>query len=160
MNRWRYPFSVAKEDEDMRYQIVRIVSLMILLVAAASAAEAKTNCEMKFDMKGWSIFYKVSSGSGWITCDNGQTANVRLQAKGGGLVAGRSEIRDGTGKFNEVSDIDDLFGTYVAGSATAGAGNSASAGVVTKGEVSLALAGKGKGIELGISFGKFVISRH
>src|SRR5258708_3421516 len=160
MNRQRYPFSVAKEDEDMRYQIIRIVSLVILLVAAASAAEAKTNCEMKFDMKGWSIFYKVSSGSGWITCDNGQTANVKLQAKGGGLVAGRSEIRDGTGKFNEVSDIDDLYGTYVAGSATAGAGNSAAAGGVTKGEVALGLAGKSKRIELGGSFGQFVIFTH
>lgn len=144
----------------MRYQIVRTLLMTTLLVAAASAAEAKmTNCEMKFDMKGWSMFYRTASGSGWITCDNGQTANVRLQAKGGGLVAGKSEIRDGTGKFNEVRDIDDVFGTYVSGSATAGAGNSASAGVVTKGEVSLALAGKGKGIELGISFGKFVISR-
>src|SRR5258708_34464874 len=154
MNRQRYPFSVAKEDEDMRYQIVRTVSLMILLVAAASAAEAMTTCEMKFDMKGWSIFYKVSSGSGWITCDNGQTANVNLQAKGGGLVAGKSEIRDGTGKFNEVSDIDDLYGTYVAGSATAGAGNSASAGGGKKGEVSPGLAGKGKGVELRRSFRK------
>ena len=145
----------------MRYKIVRTLLMTTLLVAAASAAQAKmTNCEMKFDMKGWSAFYKTSSGTGHITCDNGQTMNVRLEAKGGGITAGKSEVRDGTGKFNEVRDINDLLGTYVSGSATAGAGNSASAGVVTKGEVSLALAGKGKGIELGISFGKFVISRN
>ena len=144
----------------MRFQIVRTLSMMILLVAAASVAEAKmTTCEMSFNMKGWSAFYKTSSGSGHITCDNGQTADVRLSAKGGGITAGKSEVRDGTGKFSEVRDISDLIGTYASGTATAGAGKSASATVVTKGEVSLALAGKGNGIELGISFGKFVISR-
>src|ERR1700719_2550175 len=123
----------------MRYQIIRSLSMIALFVAAASVAQVAqakgTDCEMKFDMKGWSAFYKVSRGSGWITCDNGQKANVKLEAKGGGLVAGKSEIIDGTGKFSDVHDIGDLFGTYVSGSATAGAGNSASAGVVTKGEV-------------------------
>jgi hypothetical protein len=147
----------------MRYQIIRSISMITLFVAAASVAQVAqakgTDCEMKFDMKGWSAFYKVSKGTGWITCDNGQKASVKLVAKGGGLVAGKSEIVDGTGKFSDVGDINELFGTYVSGSATAAAGNAASASVVTKGEVSLALAGKGKGIELGIAFGKFVISR-
>ncbi len=144
----------------MRNKIIRNLAMVTLLVGAASVAQAKgTDCEMKFDMKGWSAFYKYSKGSGWITCDNGQKANVKLVAKGGGITAGKSEIVDGTGKFSDVNDISELFGTYAAGQATAAAGNAASASVVTKGEVSLALAGKGKGIELGVSFGKFVISR-
>lgn len=144
----------------MRFQIVKTLSLMILIAAGATAAEAKmTNCQMTFNMKGWSAFYKTSSGYGRITCDNGQTADVKLVAKGGGITAGKSEVRDGTGKFSDVRDISDLLGTYAAGEATAGAGRAASASVVTKGEVSLALAGKGNGIELGIAFGKFVISR-
>lgn len=143
----------------MRFQLVKTLALFILIAGAASAAQAKTDCQMTFDMKGWSAFYKTSSGTGHITCDNGQTADVKLVAKGGGITAGKSEVRDGTGKFSDVENISELFGTYVSGSATAGAGKSASASVVTKGEVSLALAGKGNGIELGIAFGKFVISR-
>ena len=68
---------------------------------------------------------------------------VRLSAKGGGLTAGRSVVRDGHGKFSEVADIEELFGGYVNGSAAAGVIKSSEAGAMTKGEVSLALAGQG-----------------
>ena len=44
------------------------------------------------------------------------------------------------------------------GYAAAGAGKSAHAQVVTKGDISLALSGKGEGWDLGIAFGNFVIS--
>lgn len=135
-----------------------LLALAASLVAAAPAA-ATTKCEMDFTLKSWAAFYKTASGSGTITCDNGQTAKVNLNAKGGGLAAGKSKIDDGHGKFSEVADIRDLFGTYVTGGASAGAGKSAEASVVTKGDISLALAGHGTGIELGIAFGKFIITR-
>ena len=135
------------------------LSLSLLAAAPALAAPATTVCTMDFTLKGWSAFYKVARGSGTISCDNGQKARVRLEAKGGGLTAGKSEIRDGVGKFSEVADIDELFGSYASAGAAAGAGKSAEAQVVTKGEVSLALTGKGTGIELGVSFGKFTITR-
>jgi len=141
----------------------KIATLCLLALAASLAATAPaaamTKCEMDFTLKSWAAFYKTASGSGTITCDNGQTAKVNLNAKGGGLAAGKSKIDDGHGKFSEVADIRDLVGTYVAGGASAGAGKSAEAGVVTKGDISLALAGHGTGIELGIAFGKFIISR-
>ena len=141
---------------------MKTISTLCLLVLAgaltAAPAAAMTKCEMKFTMKGWAAFYKTASGSGTITCDNGQTSKVRLEAKGGGLAAGKSRIDEGTGKFSDVADIKELFGTYVAGGASAGAGKSAEAGVVTKGDISLALAGHGSGIELGIAFGKFTIT--
>ncbi len=130
-----------------------------LFAAFAAPAARATDCTMRFSLNSWSIFYKTSKGSGTITCSNGQTARVSLAGKGGGLTAGRSKVNDGFGKFSEVGDISDLFGTYVAGGASAGAGKSSEAQVVTKGEVSLALAGNGTGVELGVSFGKFVISR-
>ena len=72
---------------------------------------------------------------------------------------GKGEIRDGVGKFSDVADISQIFGTYAEANASAGAGNSAGARAMTKGEVSLALTGKGTGVELGISFGKFIITR-
>ncbi|MBW8877931.1 MAG: hypothetical protein JF614_23460 [Acidobacteria bacterium] len=136
--------------------------LMLVLAVALTAptgAAKTTKCEMKYTLSGWSAFYKVAHGQGTITCDNGQTARVTLEAKGGGLTAGKYKITDGIGKFSEVANISELFGTYVASAAEAGAVKSSSAGAMTKGEVSLALAGKGTGFNLGVSFGKFTITK-
>ncbi|WP_313916347.1 hypothetical protein [Tahibacter sp.] len=130
----------------------------VLLVAAQGAAAASIDCEMDFSMSGWSAFYKTASGSGTIRCDNGQTLKVKIRTKGGGITFGKQRIDDGKGKFSEVHDIKDLLGTYVSGGAHAGAVKSSAASVVTKGDVSLALAGTGEGINIGVDFGKFVIS--
>jgi len=131
----------------------------LIVVVPAGAVAQTTVCRMDYTLKGWSAFYKTSKGSGTITCDNGQTATAKISAKGGGLTAGRSEVREGNGKFSEVSDIRELFGTYASATAAAGAVKSSEAQALTKGEVSLALAGKGTGVELGVSFGKFTITR-
>ena len=136
-----------------------IVALLVATGPAVYGAEGLTQCRMKFTLKGWSAFYKVASGSGTVTCDNGQTAIVKIEAKGGGLTLGKSQIRDGSGKFSEVSSIGELFGTYVSGAADAGAVKSTAAMALTKGEVSLALTGKGTGFNLGVSFGKFTITK-
>lgn len=144
-----------------RHTIPGLSALLLSLIAVAPAAGmAKTTvCRMDYTLKGWSAFYKTSRGSGTITCDNGQTARAKIAATGGGLTAGKSEIRDGHGTFSEVADIKELFGSYANANAAAGAGKSSEAQALTKGEVSLALAGKGTGMELGVSFGKFTITR-
>ena len=140
--------------------ILCLLTLSAGLLAGSPARAAKgTVCEMRFTLAGWSVFYKTASGAGTITCDNGQKAKVGLSSKGGGLTAGKYKIRDGYGKFSEVGDISELFGTYAQGGAEAGAGKSSTAQVVTKGEVSLALAGHGTGVNLGVSFGKLTISK-
>ena len=105
------------------------------------------------------MFYKTASGSGTISCNNGQSMKVKIRAKGGGLTFGKQTITDGRGRFTEVHSISDLLGTYAQGGAHAGAVKSAAAQVVTKGDISLALAGKGEGVDIGVDFGKFVISR-
>lgn len=130
----------------------------VLLVSAQSAAAI--DCEMDFSMSGWSAFYKTASGSGTIHCNNGQKLKVKIQTKGGGITFGKQRIDNGRGKFSEVNTITDLLGTYATGGAHAGAVKSSAASVVTKGDVSLALAGTGEGIDIGIDFGKFVISTH
>ncbi|HEV3077043.1 MAG TPA: hypothetical protein VHB47_21650 [Thermoanaerobaculia bacterium] len=138
---------------------VRLAAACLALAIAAPAAGATTKCTMKFTLKEWSVFYKRADGQGTITCDNGQTAPVRITARGGGLTAGKGEIRDGKGTFSEVSEMSELFGTYVSAEASAGAVKNAAASVVTKGEITLGLEGKGTGWELGVSFGKFIITR-
>lgn len=126
---------------------------------ASTNTPTKTVCEMSFTLKGWSILYKTASGTGTITCDNGQKANVKISAKGGGLTAGKSRVDDGHGKFSSVADISELFGSYAAASAAAGAGKSGEAHALTKGEVSLTLTGSGNGVELGVSLSRFTISK-
>jgi hypothetical protein len=144
-----------------RHMVLGLSALLLSLIAVAPAgAETDTTvCRMDYTLKGWSIFYKTSRGSATITCDNGQTATAKISAKGGGLTAGKSQIRDGHGRFSEVADIKELFGTYAGATAAAGAVKSSEAQALTKGEVSLALAGNGTGVELGVSFGKLTITR-
>lgn len=127
--------------------------------AHAADPAASVKCEMTFTMKGWSAFYKRASGTGRITCSNGQSANVKLEARGGGLTAGKSTIENGQGEFSAVKDISEVFGSYAAAEAHAGAVKSSGARAMTKGEVSLGLSGTGRGWDLGVSFGKFKITR-
>jgi hypothetical protein len=141
---------------------IGLAALGVLLVAPASAAaEKKTDvhCTMSFTLKGWSAFYKTAKGEGTVTCDNGQSAEVKLKATGGGLTVGKSEILHGKGNFSVVKDIGEVFGAYVTSEAHAGAVTSVDAQAMTKGEVSLALTGVGRGFDIGIAFGKFEIKR-
>lgn len=135
------------------------VAATVLGLAARGAKAAEIDCEMRFSTSGWSLFYRTATGTGTITCSNGQRMAVKIRAKGGGLTVGKSTIENGRGEFSGVRDISELLGSYAAAEAHAGAAKSSKAQVMTKGEVNLALAGTGKGWDLGIAFGKFVISR-
>jgi hypothetical protein len=142
-------------------------SVAAVLVAAAPATAEEpgksefnpklTRCRMAYNLKGWSFVYKTSKGDGRIDCDNGQSAEVTIKSWGGGFTVGKSEIIGGQGSFSGVRDIKDLFGSFAQAEAHAGATKSAGAGALTKGEVSLALAGTGQGIDVGVSFGRFDI---
>lgn len=141
-----------------RFALTVALALCAFL-AAVPAEAAEIDCKLRFEMSGWSVFYKRSSGSGTIRCDNGQTLRVTLEARGGGITFGKSKIRDGVGAFSGVHDISDLIGGYATAEAHAGAGRSAKGQVVTKGSISLALSGKGSGWDLGVAFGSFIIKR-
>jgi len=136
-------------------------SLIVLAVLAASGAAnaGGIDCEMTFSLKGWSAFYKTATGEGTISCDNGASFPVTIKTKGGGITFGKSEIKNGKGVFSEVSNTEELFGSYAHAEAHAGAVKSSAAQALTKGEVSLALSGVGEGWDLGIDFGKFTIKK-
>lgn len=146
--------------------VVLVAVLFVLAVATLSiraegeeTGAALTRCSMTYRLSGWSAFYKTMSGEGTVTCENGESAKVVLKFKGGGLSFGKSDVLDGTGEFTGVRGLEEVFGSYAAAQAHAGAGKSAQASVYTKGEVSLALTGKGRGIDLGVAFGKLSIGR-
>ena len=141
--------------------LTRTLCIAGLFLAASHtySAEANVKCSMTFEMKGWSAFYKRSNGTGTITCSNGQRASVKLAARGGGLTAGKSSIENGKGEFSAVKSIDEVFGNYAEAQAHAGAVKATGARVMTKGEVSLALSGTGRGWDLGVAVGRFSIKR-
>lgn len=136
------------------------LGLALLSVAPAHAASpGELSCTLHFNLQGWSVFYKTSSGTGTVACSNGQQMDVNITSKGGGVTFGRTRIDDGTGTFTGIHDIREVLGSYASADAHAGAVNAVKAAVVTKGTVSLALTGKGKGWDVGFSFGNFVISK-
>ena len=92
--------------------------------------------------------FKVPVGEQFI----GRRLNALAQPKDG-----KGAIREGRASFSEVFDISELYGGYVSAEAHAGASKSASAQVMTKGEVSVSLTGKGAGVDLGVAIGKFSI---
>jgi len=138
--------------------IVMLLGVSTVVLAGEDTPSA-INCYMNFNLKGWSVFYKTAEGIGRVTCSNGRHANVKISLTGGGLSFGKMEILEGDGTFSGVMKIEDIFGAYVAAEVHAGAVKSVQASVYTKGDTSLALVGKGRGVNIGIDFGRLEISR-
>ncbi len=116
-------------------------------------------CKMTFFLSGWSVFYRTARGSGTVRCNDGQSAKVRIAIKGGGLTVGKSDVVHGTGTFTGVRSFNELFGSYAQSEAHAGIARSGDVQALTKGNVSLALSGTGRGFDIGVNFGKFTIVR-
>lgn len=138
----------------------KIMGATVLILAGLLATPVHAGdleCKMTFRLSGWSVFYQTAEGSGTVHCSNGQTMGVRIRVKGGGLTFGKNEIDNGVGKFSGISSIGEIKGHYADAGVHAGAAKSAGARVMTKGNVSLALSGTGKGWDLGIAFGAFII---
>ena len=129
----------------------------IVMLSAQAAGTADLDCKLRFSLTGWSAIYKHAEGHGLVTCANGMSMPVTIEAKGAGLTVGKSRIDNGTGRFSDVLAIDDVLGSYAEGEAHAGVVKSGNVQVLTKGTVSLALAGAGEGVDLGIDIGSFTL---
>ncbi len=141
-------------------RLLVVVALLAFAAAPVGAAEsALPTCHMTFTLRGWSAIYKTAHGHGRVTCTNGQSMPVLLTVHGGGLTFGKMDVLKGKGDFSAVKSIDEVLGSYVAAEAAAGAVKASQAAVYTKGEVSLALAGTGRGVVIGFDFGKLDIER-
>jgi hypothetical protein len=145
--------------EMRRFFVLGLVGFGLALLLPASEALALTKCRMNFELRGWSFVYRNANGTGTVTCGNGQSADVRLTLHAGGFTAGKFDILNGQGAFSEVKDISEIFGTYVVASGHAGATKAVSGWAMTKGEVSLAISGEGRGWTLGGDIGGFTIKR-
>ncbi len=118
-----------------------------------------TRCHLYFEMDGWSFVYRVVRGEGRIECADGQKAEVKVVAHGGGPSFGTQHIRNGRGRFSGTFDVQHLMGTYIEAEAHGGVGDGAagSARAMFKGSKRLSLAGGGGGIGVGIVFGGFTV---
>jgi hypothetical protein len=125
----------------------------------ARAEGADLDCKLRFSLTGWSAIYKHAEGHGVVTCANGTSFPVNIEAKGAGLTVGKSKIDGGTGRFTDVHTIGDVLGSYAEGEAHAGVVKSGNVQILTKGTVSLALAGAGEGVDLGIDVGEFTLTK-
>jgi len=146
--------------------ITRIASALIALGTIAvypglarADNSADLDCKLKFSLSTWSAIYKHSEGSGTVTCEDGKSMRVNIAARGAGLTVGKSHVDSGTGRFSDVHRMSDVLGSYAQAEAHAGVVKSGTAQVLTKGTVSLALAGAGEGVDLGIDVGEFTLSR-
>ena len=135
------------------------LALLFALGAAPAKAADKTKCDLKFSVTEWSAVVEHASGKGMITCENGKSIPVTITSKGAGLTAGKFKIDDGHGEFNAVTNPEDLLGDYGAAEASLGVVKSGQTMLMTKGDVTLALAGHGEGWNVGVSFSKFTLSR-
>jgi hypothetical protein len=122
------------------------------------AAGKDLDCQMSFVLDGWSAVYMTAHGHGTVTCGNGKSMPVTLDAKGGGLSAGAFKINDGRAHFTNVTKIEDVLGDYGAAKAHVGAAKTAQGAVMTKGNVSASFGGTGDGWDIGVGFEKFTIA--
>ena len=147
--------------KNLAHRAARLLTCASLLSVAASQSMAGTadlDCKLQYRVKGWSAVVKVAKGSGTVTCSDGTTKAVTIKLRSIGATLGRSQIDNGVGKFTDVLSIDDVIGTYAQTEIHGGVLKSGSAQVLTKGTVSLALAGAGEGIDLGVTIGELTIS--
>jgi hypothetical protein len=136
---------------------IAAVALLGAQQAMAQDTRAELGCKLSFSLSGWSAIYSQAEGKGVVTCKDGSSLPVLISVKGGGLTAGRTQVDHGTGEFTHVRTIHDVLGHYAQGEAHAGVLKSGTAQVLTKGTVSLALAGSGRGIDLGVDVGEFTL---
>jgi hypothetical protein len=128
-------------------------ALALTLPAPANAASPDINCRMDYKLTGWSLVYKHTTGTGVVSCDNGATLPVKISARAVGVTAGKWHVDNGVGRFSDVHNIREVLGNYAQAKANAALVKSGEAQVLTKGTVSLALAGGGEGIALGVDVG-------
>ena len=108
-------------------RLVGPTAIAMVLTLSVEAHAGPTKCTLAFDLHEWAALYESATGTGKITCDNGQSAAVAIRSKGGGLSVGKFEIKNGRGSFTDVSGIDELFGKCAATERDAAAAKAADA---------------------------------
>lgn len=143
-----------------RLSIIAFVIIMFSphLTAALETDDEKLECRISFSSDEWSAAYARMVGQGVVSCNDGSSQPVWLWAEGVGVTAGMWKITDGKGRFHNVVRIDDVLGEYISLSGDIGISKAVTARILSKGEVTLSLTGKGEGFDVGIAINKVKIT--
>jgi hypothetical protein len=138
-----------------------LAGLFAAVGANAAEEQKRIACTMTFDLDAWAFLVGSAKGNGTIECDNGQKADASIQVKSVGITFGKAHFEDAKGHFTKLTDIDQIFGSYVGNTAVAGAGGAAgAAGYVKVGsDISLGIAAKGEGTGLSHAWSEITITR-
>lgn len=137
-----------------------ILAISVLLAALrASAAERELGCTLQSHSSDWSAVYQQGTRAGTVTCQDGSSMPVTIKARGVGLSAGKWRIDRGTGTFTRVHAIQDVLGRYATVSGNLGLVKTGDVEAASKGRVSLALAGHGEGVDVGVVVSEFHIEK-
>jgi len=150
------PFSFSK-NMLIFAGIIGLATIAAPLHAQAQTSNAYISCSMNYKLSGWSFVVKQYDGSGNVTCSNGQRAQVKLTSRSIGFTIGQSDI-EGIGYFSELKDISEIYGVFVALEGHIGAVRSGHGQIMTRGVVSLAISGSGRGFDIGVTLGGLNIS--
>lgn len=143
----------------MNRHVVATVALSLATLCASQARAAELDCKLHFNLSSWSVLYKHAAGTGTINCTDGQTMKVKITANGGGLTVGKAKVKDGVGNFTGLTNLQDAAGSYVQGDASFGVWKNGDAQILTKGPLTLTIAGAGRGFGMGVSVGSFNIQK-
>ena len=140
-------------------RFIALIAAVPILFLISTQSVAATRCRLSYDLDGWSAIYKTGRGEGVISCDDGQSANVRIITHGAGFTGGTQHIKGGKGVFSMTEKVEDLFRTYIEGTGHAGIGADqfVEARAMFSGTKRLSVSGKGSAISLGMAFGGFTI---
>ncbi|NOQ17399.1 MAG: hypothetical protein GQ581_10105 [Methyloprofundus sp.] len=133
--------------------------LSVAILMSCSYAAQAMDCNITYNLKGWSAFYKTATGTGMLSCSNGQSANVKLNLKGGGFTIGVIDITAGKGKVFGVKSINDVFSGHFTMGAHAGFIKSVEGRLVPHKTGVLRMHGKGTGYNIGFYLGALKIKR-
>jgi hypothetical protein len=143
----------------MKRHAIATVALSLATLCATQARAADLKCKLHFNLSSWSVLYKHAAGTGTINCTDGQSMKVKITANGGGISVGKAKVKDGVGNFTGLANLADATGTYAQGDASFGMFKNGDAQILTKGPLTLTIAGAGRGFGMGVSVGAFKIER-
>ena len=67
----------------MKFSLLLALGLLATaLTAPAAQAAGNIDCDLRYNLSGWSLFYKTASGTGTIQCTNGARIPVRIKING------------------------------------------------------------------------------
>jgi hypothetical protein len=139
-------------------RVLSFSAILLVLAFAGTARAGFTTCRLDYQTHAWSVFYRNVTGTGTVTCEDGERAEVTLQYHGGGITFGVSDL-SGVVRFSQVRDASEVLGAYFTVEGHAGLVHSVEGRAGTRGPVWISQAGNGRGFDLGFAFGALSIRR-